>query len=364
MRFPDGSPSQPGRPQRGGSKTERPATPRPQPDLLIADLGGTNLRIARRDGRGRTVLLGRFATHEVGDLPDLLRRVWLKAAGRVPAALAIAVAGPIDHGAGQARLTNHPALAISSAAIARALGLRGIAMVNDLAAQAMGLALGAGGTREMVAPGTPDDEAPRLLIGLGTGFGTALILPGRGGLPQVVPAEGGHVTLAAETAAEWAVIEAARPLPGTAGVNDHVSAEDLVSGHGLPRLAAAVAAVRGLAPVRGEAEAVTEAALAGDAGAREAFELFSGWAGAVAGDLAIATGARGGVVLSGDLLHRLGGLFDRRRAAARFRAKGRFSAYLANVPLELAPAGDDLAFAGLTGIADAVAAREAGPVFD
>ena len=113
-----------------------------------------------------------------------------------------------------------------------------------------------------------------------------------------------------------------------------------------------------------DAPALAAAALAGDDAAQAGFALFSGWVGAAAGDLAIATGARGGVVLAGDLLHGLGRLFDRDLVAARFRSKGRFSSYLADVPLDLAPAGDDLALIGLARIADIRAARAAGPVFD
>ena len=81
MRFPDGSPSQPGRPQRGGSKTERPAAPRPQPDLLIADLGGTNLRIARRDGRGYAKLQVESVMESPGGAPRLAFRFALNPEG-------------------------------------------------------------------------------------------------------------------------------------------------------------------------------------------------------------------------------------------------------------------------------------------
>ncbi|GGB43576.1 glucokinase [Tistrella bauzanensis] len=356
---------------------------RPEPaDVLVADLGGTNLRIARRDRRGRLTMIGRAATADITDLAATLRSTWLKAVGTVPQAAAICVAGPVDGARGAAVLTNRPGLAIEARTLGAGLGLPSVAVVNDLMAQATGLGVmtepgdGAGGHRpddrfEHLLAGAGDTAAPRLLIGIGTGFGTALLLPGHHALPQVVPAEGGHIALAAETADEWAVIDAARALPGVAGVMSHVSLEDLVSGHGLGRLVAAVAATRDLsgpgiggAALTMDPPALAAAAFAGDDAAQAGFALFSGWVGAAAGDLAIATGARGGVVLAGDLLHGLGPLFDRDLVAARFRSKGRFSSYLADVPLDMAPAGDDLALIGLARIADIRAARAAGPVFD
>ncbi|MBZ0103988.1 MAG: glucokinase [Thermoanaerobaculia bacterium] len=75
------------------------------------------------------------------------------------------------------------------------------------------------------------------------------------------------------------------------------------------------------------------AALARRSGAGEAARLFSGWLGALGGDLVLTLGARGGLHLAGGMLAAMGAAFDRQRCLARFLAKGRFAGYLGDVPV-------------------------------
>lgn len=64
-------------------------------------------------------------------------------------------------------------------------------------------------------------------------------------------------------------------------------------------------------------------------------DLFCGWLGAVAGDLALTLGARGGVFIGGGIVPRLGAAFERSPFRARFEAKGRFASYLREIPVQL-----------------------------
>ena len=66
--------------------------------------------------------------------------------------------------------------------------------------------------------------------------------------------------------------------------------------------------------------------------ALEALELFCGFLGSVAGNLALTLGARGGVYLGGGIVPRLGTWFDQSSFRARFESKGRFQPYLAGIP--------------------------------
>ena len=75
------------------------------------------------------------------------------------------------------------------------------------------------------------------VIGPGTGMGCAGLLRNAAGW-HAIPGEGGHVTLSGRTAFEREVLAAA------AEQMDHVSAEKLLSGIGLPLLYRAVATVR------------------------------------------------------------------------------------------------------------------------
>ncbi len=72
--------------------------------------------------------------------------------------------------------------------------------------------------------------------------------------------------------------------------------------------------------------------------------------GSFAGNVALTLGARGGVYVGGGIVPRLGDFFFRSRFRERFEAKGRFRAYLADIPTALIT--DTLA--ALTGAAAAL----------
>ena len=157
-----------------------------------------------------------------------------------------------------------------------------------------------------------------------------------------IAGEGGHVTLAASNALEFAVIEILQARYG------HVSAERVLSGGGLVNLYGAVAQMRGraiepLMPAqimqRAQGTASLEPGAAAEPGsdpiAIEALDLFCGFLGQVAGDLALTLGARGGVYLGGGIVPRMGRRFDQSPFRARFEAKGRYCAYLQAIPVWL-----------------------------
>ncbi len=140
--------------------------------------------------------------------------------------------------------------------------------------------------------------------------------------------EGGHRDLAATNEREWRVVERLRERFG------HSSAERAVSGPGLAAIDAALREIEGEPLAHLAPEEVSARARGGsDPRSVEASQLFSGWLGAVAGDLALTLGARGGVFLAGGALAGLGQAFDRTLFVERFRAKGRFREYLTPIPI-------------------------------
>src|SRR5690606_31463062 len=103
--------------------------------------------------------------------------------------------------------------------------------------------------------------------GPGTGLGTAALLHhGDAWIP--VPSEAGHVELGATTARENAVYDVLRRRFG------RVSAELVASGEGLERLDAAIAELDGVQAGPREGAAISAAARAGEARAREVMDLF------------------------------------------------------------------------------------------
>ena len=106
------------------------------------------------------------------------------------------------------------------------------------------------------------------------------------------------------------------------------------SGAGLVALYDAVCTLDGVTPEALSPADVSTRALAGScARCTEAVAHFCALLGSVAGNLALTLGALGGVYIGGGIVPRLGEAFDRSDFRQRFEAKGRFQAYLAQMPV-------------------------------
>lgn len=80
--------------------------------------------------------------------------------------------------------------------------------------------------------------------------------------------------------------------------------------------------------------------------------------GSVAGNLALTLGARGGVYLGGGIVPRLGDWLAQTDFRRRFEAKGRFQAYLADVPVWVIHAQESPALQGAAVALDMALARQ------
>lgn len=205
-------------------------------------------------------------------------------------------------------------------------GLTHCVALNDFEALALGLASLEESEKLLVKEGRATESSPFVVLGPGTGLGVAAGVPG-GDRLAVVSSEGGHRDLAATDEEEWRIVEQLRERFG------HVSAERVLSGPGLENLYATLAPASTNSEPVPSAEEVSRLSRDGDPRARRATELFSGWLGAFAGDLALTFGARGGVYLAGGALEGLGTAFDERHFVNRFLAKGRLRSYLEPIPV-------------------------------
>ena len=187
------------------------------------------------------------------------------------------------------------------------------------------------------------------MLGAGTGLGVAGLVRDAAGRPVTIEGEGGHVTLAAADEREQAVIAQLRRSFG------HASAERAVSGPGLQNLYRAVCAIDGIAchAALSPADVVDRALTGSDAACSEALRLFAGFLGSVAGNLALTLGARGGVVIGGGVVPKLGAAFDALPFRARFEGKGRFRAYLEGIPTAVITS-TDVALQGAANALDAL----------
>ena len=314
---------------------------------LVADIGGTNTRVALADGRQllpETIRRYRNADHP--GLETVLRR-YIDEEGEVDCAGAcIAVAGPVRDGV--ATLTNLD-WTMDSETLARATRAETVAILNDL--QAQGHALGAlapEALRPVVEGPEAAPDAARLVIGIGTGFNAAPVHEAPWGR-IVAASECGHVNLPVRTEADLSLarfVETAHGFPGV---------EEVLSGRGFERLYGWVSREAG-APAE-KAAADIMAAIGsedgdGDPLARETVQLFVRLFGAVAGNLALIHLPFGGIFLCGGVARAFAPHLAAHGFADAFRDKGRFSGFMRNFAVSVIE--DD--YAALTGCAAYLAA--------
>lgn len=297
--------------------------------LMVADIGGTNARFgwiprARAPMDAVEALLcSDYQTPEEAALSYLQRY----AGGGRPARTAVAIASAISEG--PIKVTNSDWV-LDRPRFAARLGLHHVDVFNDFEAIAMVLPHLLPTEYTVIGPKGIDQSAAMAVLGPGTGLGVGGIAPIRSqrGNWHVITGEGGHVTLAGATAYQRELLLAA------ATEIDHVSAEALVSGIGLPALYRAVSRVQGKRPAVHElsAEEIGTLGVAGtDAMCEATMDAFCGLLGCVAGNLALTLGARGGVFIAGGIVPKLGEFFARSSFRTHFEAKGRYSEYLQGI---------------------------------
>lgn len=320
-----------------GMRTTEPASMTPPPlaadpglhnaPALIGDIGGTHARFAVLESG----VISRVEVLASADYAGVVEAAaaYLERVGRpTVASAALAVATPVD--GDTVAFTNLP-WAFSIEQVRKALRVQHLRVVNDFAALARAVPLlHAGDAQHLcgVAASDAPPFAPRLVLGPGTGLGMACVTR-VGERWHVLPGEGGHATLAPHLAQDMDLIRLLwQRYP-------HVSAERVLCGPGLALLYRSLAQIAGVA-VDPALDAPAIATIAGeqrDTLALETIRTFCRLLGGVAGNAVLTMGATGGVYLAGGVLQKLATLFDADAFRAGFTAKGRFSDYVARVPV-------------------------------
>jgi glucokinase len=316
--------------------------------VLVADIGGTNARFAALpEGGGRPSAAVRLRTGDYGTLAQAVGAAVTRGLPQ-PRSLLVAAAGPL---AGRTcRLTNAGApgrpLLLDGPDTLRALDLADGLLLNDFEALALALpSLGADDVL-VVGGGAFRASAPRVVVGAGTGLGVAALLPTPAG-PLPVASEGGHAALSLDGLA-------AAALRGTlAAGGSRLSAEDLLSGRGLARLADSVVRSRHLElPFRTPEVVTTQALARAEPTAVQAVELFLELLGAFAADAALMFCATGGVYVGGGIAPRFAGWLRDSRFRQAFEARPPAQTLLAGIGTALVTT-EDAALLGLAALAAA-----------
>jgi glucokinase len=298
--------------------------------LVAVDIGGTHARFALAEvADGKVVALGPETTLKTAEHASF-ESAW-EAFGRaqaqpLPRAAAIAVAGPVQ---GEViRFTNNP-WTIRPAMVDARLALERHVLVNDFAAVAHAVAqAGPEHFAHLCGPDVPLPGGTISVVGPGTGLGVAHVWRGAEGY-RVQASEGGHIDYAPTDAIEDAILARLRQR------HRRVSVERVVAGPGLAEIYATLARLDDRAVRELEDTTLWALALGGeDPLAAAALERFCLALGGVAGDLALAQGAAA-TVIAGGLGLRLKDVLPRSGFAERYRAKGRFEALMAALPVKL-----------------------------
>ncbi|MFM0592905.1 MULTISPECIES: bifunctional transcriptional regulator/glucokinase [Paraburkholderia] len=290
---------------------------------LLADIGGTNARFALENAPGE---IGSVQVYPCADYPGVTEVIkkYLKDVkiGRVNHA-AIAIANPVD--GDQVSMTNHD-WSFSIEATRRALGFDTLLVVNDFTALAMALPGLTDQQRVQVGGGSRRPNSVIGLLGPGTGMGVSGLIPADDRW-IALGSEGGHATFAPADETEDIVLQYARKKW------PHVSFERVAAGPGIEVIYRALAG-RDKKRVAANVDTIeiVKRALEGEPLAAESVDVFCGILGTFAGNIAVTLGALGGIYIGGGVVPRLGEFFAKSSFRKRFEAKGRFEAYLQNVP--------------------------------
>jgi glucokinase len=285
---------------------------------LLADIGGTNTRVALAQGTDvRLDSIRRFPNAEYKargqDIAHVLRD-YLDQTGASVTGVCVAAAGPVQDGV--ATMTNLDWV-MDAAKLSAATGAGKVAILNDL--QAQGQALGHLPTENLrrVIDGPVKTGASMLVVGLGTGVNAAPVHPG----PQgriVPPSECGHVNMPVRTEEDFRLTRFIEARLKAEGEVPHAGVEEVLAGRGLANLHAFAASEAGHPATLTSAQVLTALA-AGDPVAAHAARLYIHILGQTLADLALIHLPYGGIYLIGGMSRAMTPHFATLNLTAAFR---------------------------------------------
>ncbi|MFO7633678.1 MAG: glucokinase [Caldilinea sp.] len=308
--------------------------------LLAGDIGGTKTHLAifsLAEGPRRPVADAVFPSAAYTDLADMVRE--FVAQTQLPIEYAsFDVAGPVV--GGRAQLTNLPWI-VDGAALAAALKLNRVWLLNDLQATAYAVPQLAPSDLDTINKGEPAEYGAIAVIAPGTGLGEAFLV-WTGNTYMAYASEGGHTDFGPNNETE---IELLRYLLKRYG---HGGYERICSGIGIPNIydffcdsgyaPESLALAQQLATAGDRTPIIVQAALDEtnpDPLCVATMEMFVSVLGAEAGNLALKVLATGGVYLGGGIPPRILPLLHSGRLMASFTNKGRFSEMISRIPVHV-----------------------------
>lgn len=297
---------------------------------LIADIGGTNIRLALADEQSETKFthIETYQCAEFDSLADVIKLyIENKQLHDYQINACLAIACPVDDDL--ISMTNLP-WQFSQTQLKAQLKLHTLTLINDYTAIAMAIPLLNDTQKVKIGGGEAVVNKPIAVCGPGTGLGVANLVPlSVSGKTQwhCFSGEGGHVDFAAVDDVDVQILTFLR------NIKQRVSYEQLLSGYGLEQIYQALCAINQQETKLFSAKDISTKALAGDCPTcAQALAQFCKVLGSFAGNLALTMNSQGGVYIAGGIVPRFVEYFQNSGFRARFETKGRLSHITVKTP--------------------------------
>lgn len=289
---------------------------------FVADVGGTNIRLARVTESGVTDIK-KYMCNEFASIDLAITQYFSDMPQYTFTEGCIGIACPVL--GDQVEMTNH-SWAFSQNALRSQLKLDTLFVINDFTAVAHSLPVLSGDQVLQIGEGKAKANGNIAVFGPGTGLGVEHITMTSTGW-QTLDGEGGHVDFAPVDETDIVVW---RHLQATLG---RASAEEVMSGRGIYNIYCALAKNAGEAVQYSEPADITNAALAGTCKIAEAtLTQFCRIMGSFAGNLALNMATTGGIFIGGGIANRFPEYLKNSDFRARFESKGQMKHYVKDIP--------------------------------
>ena len=294
---------------------------------LIADIGGTNIRLAQANAQSPTKYtnIETYQCAKFSSLADVIATyINSKNIANDCINACLAIACPTD--SDMISMTNLP-WQFSQQALITALNLNSLTMINDYTAIAMAIPLLNDSQKVKIGAGEAVANKPIAVCGPGTGLGVAHLVPisvAEQSQWHCFSGEGGHVDFAAVDALDVKILQYLQTI------KERVSYEQLLSGYGLEQIYQAICAINGVSNGASN-KALSAAEISQQAVANtcplchQSLTQFCNILGSFAGNLALTLNCQGGVYIAGGIVPRFIDFLNNSQFRARFEAKGRLS---------------------------------------
>ncbi|QOL24856.1 glucokinase [Thalassotalea sp. LPB0316] len=291
---------------------------------LVADIGGTNIRIGQVLDNREIVNIDVFQCRDFPSLADVFTHYLTRnelAQSQLNVCLAIACPAEQD----LVVMTNMP-WQFSKSELKATLNLNHLLVINDYTAIAHAVPFLTDDQKVQIGRGEALANRPISICGPGTGLGVANVVPSENGWVSL-GGEGGHVDFAPIDEAEMAILRFLMKKYA------HVSYEQLLSGLGIEQIYQALADYQGVEAKPLAAHEISAAALDNtDDLCHQTLEQFCKILGSFAGNLALTLSSFSGVYIAGGIVPRFIEFLKQSEFRARFEEKGRLSPFNQNIP--------------------------------